>query len=180
MAEGGLMRPRLLPAAALVTAALVTAALLGLAGCDGGTTPGPTGTAAATAASMSVAPEPCTLVTPADLEQVLGETFTVDPAATADDQRRICTYTASETGHVVNVNEYPLVPDLRDLMAAAQDVNQPPTPLTGIGRAAFRTHSQVYVLLDNFVLSIVFLQIAEGDSTDAALETLAKAAAGRA
>jgi hypothetical protein len=36
------------------------------------------------------------------------------------------------------------------------------------------------VLLDNFVLSIVFLQIAEGDSTDAALETLAKAAAGRA
>ncbi len=171
------MRLRLLPLVALLGAALL------VGGCDGSATgnptPGATGTGTGTAApDLAAAPDPCTLLTAEDLAQALGETFTAEPP-TADADRRACVWTASETGHVVNVNEYPLVGDLQELMAAAWDVNKAPTLVSGVGKAAFRTDSQFYALLNRFVLAIVFLEIPTGDSTTEALVSLGKAAAAR-
>jgi hypothetical protein len=175
MTQGVGMRPRLLPFAALLTAAALVGGCDGSATATGTPTPGATGSAPV----LSAAPDPCTLVTTAELEQALGETFTAgEPVAEAD--RRACTFAANETGDQVVINEYPLVGDLQELMAAATDVNKPPSPVPGVGRAAFRTDTQFYALLDRFVLAVVFVEIPPTETTAAALVTLGKAAAARA
>jgi hypothetical protein len=134
--------------------------------------PGSSGTATAL-------PDPCALVTAADLESAFGESFTSTGSAPDQSGRRVCSYTANETGHLVDVNVFGDSRVYQGLLAAARAVDGEATELTGIGDAAFRTHSQLYAQVGKLVIGIVLVSMPAGESTDSALESLGRTAAGR-
>jgi len=173
--QGGGVRTRLLATAALLTA---LAAPLALTGCDPGgasssSTPG------ATAPAAAAPPDPCALVAAADLEKVLGETFEQDSLGPQKPGRRVCGYRTNETGHSAQIAVYADASGFQALVDAASQASGAPTPVSGVGQLAVRTHNQLLASFGNFVLVITLTGLAAGDSTDKALETLGHTAADR-
>jgi hypothetical protein len=157
------MRTRLLP---VVLAALAVTAL---AACD----------PSAIGGATSAPPDPCLLVTADDLTQQLGEDFLADTAPPTGATQRVCGYTATETGHHVDVTVYADVAGYQDLVNHADTAGETPAPVTGVGRAAVRTHTELLAVFDSFVLTVVLTGIPAGDGVDAALEALGHLASDR-
>ncbi len=124
-------------------------------------------------------PDPCVLITAADLETQLGESFQSSSPAVAPTDREVCDYDAFETGDHVGVSVYRGADAYKNLLATAKSAAEPPTILTGIGVAAFRTHSQLYAAFSNFVFAIELVGVPAGDNIDAGLEALGRTANSR-
>ncbi|HWB35994.1 MAG TPA: hypothetical protein VHA75_08215 [Rugosimonospora sp.] len=128
-------------------------------------------------------PDPCVLITPDDLVQQLGEDFSRDvesPTATPSAGPAVCGYTASETGHRVDVSVYADASGYQSLVDAGTQADASPAPVDGIGKAAVRTPTALYAVFDSFVLVIALDGVPPGESVDAALEALGRLAASRA
>ena len=169
------MRTRLLATAALLAA---LAAPLALTGCDpgagsGGSTPG------ASAPAAAAPPDPCALITPADLQKALGETFEQDSLGPQKPGRRACGYRTNETGHAAQIAVYADASGFQALIDAATKADGAPTAVTGVGQVALRTHTQLFARFTNFVVVITLTGLPADDSTDTALEALGHTATDR-
>jgi len=168
------VRTRLLATAALLAALTAPLALTGCDPGDGSSSPTP-GTSAAAVAP----PDPCALITAADLEKALGETFEQDSLGPQKPGRHVCGYRTNETGHTAQIAVYADASGFQALVDAATKADGAPTAVTGVGQVALRTHKQLFARFSNFVLAITLTGVAAGDSTDAALETLGHTASDR-
>ncbi len=170
IAESGRMRTRSAGAVAALTLSVAAA----LAGCHSDAP------AKGSAAGQSAGPlpDPCTLLTPAQLQQAFTEPLHRADAQQPTDGYQRCTYETATVGREVFVDVYPSARAYDAFKKTAQDSN--PVDVSGVGQAAFRTtpsgHTAIYIKMKGYALSLVAFGFTQGDPTDKALDQLGREA----
>jgi hypothetical protein len=162
---------RMRPAGAVAALTLFAAAL---AACDSGP------------ADATATPDPCALLTPAEIQQALGEPFERSTMPEPSNSYQRCTYDNADHLREVFVDIFPGGRAYDALKTAAEDIGVDPVDVPGVGDGAFRTrNARMVIKFRGYALDVVAVGFGGGDplvatdAANAAVEQLGRAAAAR-